>query len=193
MTLRPLSVALLALLLPGCLSFGEDPPERLLRLTPEASAPAGVSQPVGEGRAVTVFPPTVPQELNLPRVPVRTAGGVAYLKDARWIDTPNRLFRDLLAETIAARTGRPVIDIRQYALAPGARLGGRMPAFGLDADAGAVVVTYDATLSRGSPAGVETRRFEARVPSSDNPAAVASALNRAANQVAIEVADWVGK
>jgi cholesterol transport system auxiliary component len=193
MTLRPLPLLLAALMLPGCLSFGEDPPERLLRLTAEAVAPANAGQTVGDGRAVTVLPPTVPQELNLPRVPVRTAGGVAYLKDARWIDTPNRLFRDMLAETIAARTGRPVLDIRQYAIAPGMRLGGRMTTFGLDADAGEVILTYDATLARGGTTGVETRRFEGRVPSSDNPVAVAAALNRAANQVAIEVADWVGK
>ena len=38
------------------------------------------------------------------------------------------------------------------------------------------------------------RRFEARVPvSAIEPAPVGVALNQAANQVAAEVADWIGK
>jgi cholesterol transport system auxiliary component len=41
---------------------------------------------------------------------------------------------------------------------------------------------------------VEKRRFEARVPvSAIDAASAGAALNDAANQVAVEVADWVGK
>ena len=65
-------------------------------------------------------------------------------------------------------------------------------AFGLDADASEAVVIYDAILARGADA-VESRRFEARVPVAAIDAASApDALNRAANQVAVDVAAWVG-
>ena len=47
---------------------------------------------------------------------------------------PAHLFRDLLAETIRARTDRPVLDPRDYHLAPGLRLTGRIQQFGLDGD-----------------------------------------------------------
>ena len=54
------------------------------------------------------------------------------------------------------------------------------------------VLIYDAAVSRGKDA-VETRRFEARVPVAALDAASApAALNQAANQVAAEVAAWVG-
>jgi cholesterol transport system auxiliary component len=141
------------------------------------------------------LPPTVPQALATQRGAVQASPtDIAYLKDAQWVEEPSRLFRNLLAETIAARTGRPVLDIRQYSLAPGARVGGRMTRFGLDATAREAIVTYDATLARGEGAPVQTRRFEARVPvAAETPAAVAPALSRAANQVASEVADWVGR
>jgi cholesterol transport system auxiliary component len=54
------------------------------------------------------------------------------------------------------------------------------------------VVVYDGVLARG-PDAVESRRFEARVPVAAIDAASApDALNRAANQVAAEIAAWVG-
>jgi cholesterol transport system auxiliary component len=57
-----------------------------------------------------------------------------------------------------------------------------------------VVVTFDATLSHEGSDQIQSRRFSARQPvSSQQPEAVAIALNQAANQVAGEVADWVGK
>jgi cholesterol transport system auxiliary component len=54
------------------------------------------------------------------------------------------------------------------------------------------VVVYDAALARSGGA-VETRRFAASVPVSaiDAPSA-AAALNQAANQVASEIAAWIG-
>jgi cholesterol transport system auxiliary component len=53
------------------------------------------------------------------------------------------------------------------------------------------VVVYDAALARGE--GVQTRRFVARAPLAvvDAPSA-AAALNLAANQVAADVAAWIG-
>ena len=64
-------------------------------------------------------------------------------------------------------------------------------------------MTFDATLVRDRPADAngarapqafEKRRFEARVPVAAIDAASAGvALNRAANQVAMQVADWIGR
>lgn len=194
MKLRPLVAIAAALPLAACLSFGEKPPKTLMTLSADQALPPGTARTAGDGQAVTVIPPSVPQELNVLRVPVQTgATGLAYLKDAQWIEPPSRLFRNLLAETIAVKTNRPVLDIRQYSLAPGIRIAGRLTEFGLDADRMEVVVNYDATLARGGATAVQTRRFEARVPvaAADAPN-VAAGLNRAANQVAGEVADWVG-
>ncbi|MEA3081622.1 MAG: cholesterol transport system auxiliary component, partial [Sphingomonadales bacterium] len=41
-------------------------------------------------------------------------------------------------------------------------------------------------------ARVETRRFTATAPSDGTAASVGPALNRAANQVALDVAKWIG-
>ncbi|WP_380872822.1 hypothetical protein ACFB49_37270 [Sphingomonas sp. DBB INV C78] len=194
--MKPHPILFAALLLPlsACISFGEEPPSTLLTLTPDSSFAAGQTRTAGDGRAVAVIPPSVPQSLNVLRVPVQTgATSIAYLKKAQWVEPPSRLFRNLLAETIAAKTGRPTLDMRQYSQAPGLRLGGRLQQFGLDATQGQVVVQYDASLARGGTAPLETRRFEARVPvASEDAQSVAAALNRAANQVAGEVADWIG-
>jgi cholesterol transport system auxiliary component len=66
--------------------------------------------------------------------------------------------------------------------------------FGVDEGTGEAVVTYDAVLQRGEAPVFEKQRFEARVPLADISAApAAAALSQAANQVAAQVADWVGK
>ena len=135
----------------------------------------------------------MPQELATLRVPVTKGGiSVAYLKDAQWVEQPNALFARLLSETIAAATGRVVLDPRQFSLDPGTRLTGQLQAFGRDADTMEVVARYDAALARGGD-NVETHRFEARVKvSAAEPAAVSPALNQAANQIAADVARWIG-
>lgn len=186
--------ALLAAALAGCVSFGAKPPPSLLTLEATSLPAAGPAQTVRQGEAVTVLRPTVPAALAVQRVPVRSGpNSLAYLKDALWADVPSNLFRSLLADTVAARTGRPVLDIRQYSLSPGIRLAGTLDRFELDARARQAVVVYEAVLARGGDA-VETRRFEARAPAaSEDPASVAAAINVAANQVAAEVADWIGK
>ena len=190
---HPLLIAAALLPLSACVSFGEKPPATLMTLTATTSLPAGPVRQAGDGQAVTVLPPTVPQALNVLRVPVQTGPtSIAYLKDAQWVEAPNRLFRNLLAETIAVKTGRPVLDLRQYSLAPGIRLTGRLQQFGLDAPSRQVVVVYDASLARGN-GDVRTRRFEARVAvSAEDASTVATALNQAANQVAGDVAEWIG-
>lgn len=188
---RPLLALASALSLSACISFGEDPPERLLSLTPAQSVAAGASQSVAPGEALTVLPPSVPAELSTMRVPVQaTPTAVAYVKDAQWVEAPNRLFARLVGETIEARTGRAVLSGRQFNADPGARLSGQLLRFGVDAASRTAVVVYDAVLQRG--AALQTRRFEARTPVAEIEAqAVGVALNQAANQVAADVADWI--
>jgi len=183
-----------ALALSGCISFGAKPPPSLLTLSPQAPVPVGQPQ-TAAGSTITVAVPAVPQTLAQPRVPVQaTPTTVAYVKDAVWAEPPARLFARLLSDTLTTRVGRVVLTPAQSNLDPGAQLGGELRGFGLDATSREAVVTYDATLLRGGTRPVEKRRFEARVPVAviDAPAA-ATALNQAANQVAVEVADWVGR
>jgi cholesterol transport system auxiliary component len=190
--MRPFLALAAALALSGCLSFGPKVPPTLMRLTADAElATSSRTSPPAE--AITVVPPTAPAELNTPRVPVRTgATSVAYVKDAQWVEAPSILFARLLSETIAAKSGRVVLDPKQFTFDPGQRLTGTLQTFGLDADRMEAVLVYDAAVLRGKDA-VETRRFEARVPVAALDAANApAALNRAANQVAAEVAAWVG-
>jgi cholesterol transport system auxiliary component len=187
-------IPLLALALSACMGFGGGKaPDQLLTLTPAVRLSAEGSRTAQASQAVTVVPPTVPQELNTLRVPVRSgATSVAYLKDAQWVEMPSRLFGRVLSETIAGSTGRVVLDPSQFTLDPGIRLTGQLQSFGLDANSMEVVAVYDAALMR-SENNVETRRFEARVPvSEDKVGSVAPALNQAANQIAGQVAEWVG-
>ena len=54
-------------------------------------------------------------------------------------------------------------------------------------------MTFDGALIRGDAGKVEKKRFEARVALSPiDYTTIGPALNQAANQVAREVADWVG-
>jgi cholesterol transport system auxiliary component len=192
-TRRPLLALAAALALSGCFSFGGKPPPVLMRLTPDQARPAGTSRTAAAAEAITVTVPAAAAELRTPRVPVRTGGiGVAYLKNAQWVENPDALFGRLLGDTIAARTGRVVLDPRQFTFDPGIRLTGTLQSFGFDADTSEAVVIYDAILGRG-PDAVESRRFEARVPVAVIDASTApAALNTAANSVAAEVAAWIG-
>lgn len=199
--LVPLMLAVVSL--GGCIRFGAEPPPSLLTLEAEAAVAPGQTTSSATARSIAVTPPVVPQELAVTRVPVRTGEtGVAYLKDAVWVEAPSRMFARLLSDTIAVQTGRLVVGQRQSLADPGARLGGELRQFGLDADTSEAVVIYDAALIRDRPAGaaeraplaLEKRRFEARVPVAQiTPAAAGLALNQAANQVAKDVAAWVGR
>jgi cholesterol transport system auxiliary component len=117
---------------------------------------------------------------------------VQYVTGVQWVDTPDRLFADLLAETVRRTTNRVVLDPNQSALDPGLRVTGELQRFGYDAQTGQVVVQYDGSLSTDGGNRVETRRFTATVPADGTSATVAPALNRAANEVASEVANWIG-
>jgi len=192
-TLSLLAAASAALTLSACLSFGAKPPPTLMTLTADAARPAEGSRTAPTSEAITVVVPVVAQELRTNRVPVRTGTtAVSYLKGAQWVEIPNALFGRLLSETIAARSGRVVLDPKQFTFDPGVRLTGTLHTFGLQADRLEAVLIYDAALARGAES-VETRRFEARVPvAAIDPLTVGPALNQAANQVAAQVAAWIG-
>ena len=193
MTPRSLLAALaLPLALGGCLSFGAKPPPTLFSLTPTSVAPAGATAAGTAGTALVVEEPETDRRLAVQRVPVHVdASNVAYLKDAMWVERPARLFAGLLAETLRARGGRLVFEA-SAAESPGAvRLGGRLLDMGYDARSQSVVVRYDAVKSRAG--ALTTKRFESVIPGvAPKPEQVGPALNRAANEVAAQVAEWVG-
>lgn len=182
-----------ALALSGCLSMGKDPPPTLLNLTPAQTAPAGSGASGTSAQALAVLDIQTPARIDMVRVPVQVdAANVAYLKDAQWVDKPARLFARLLAEGIRARGSRLVVDGSDAQYAAATKLSGQLVEMGYDAPNGSVVVRYDAVLQM--PGGeIRTRRFESVVPGV--PAAASSvgpALNQAANEVASQVAEWVG-
>ncbi|MEI9852827.1 MAG: ABC-type transport auxiliary lipoprotein family protein [Sphingomonas sp.] len=195
MNTRSLLAPLLLLPLAACISFGAKPPPSLLTLNSAVEIPVGETRSSNAAASITIAVPSSTQELATPRVPVRQNGTtVAYVKDAQWVELPARLFARLLADTVTAKTGRVVLSNRQSLIDPGARLTGELRQFGVDATAGEAIVTYDASLIRGAEPVFEKRRFEARVAISEVEAgAVGAALNEAANRVAAEVAEWVGK
>ncbi len=176
------------------LGGGGKVPPTLLTLSPEAPAPGEFARAAAAGQAVTINAPVVPREIRTVRVPVHvTPTDVAYVTNAQWVDTPDRLFQDLLEETIRRTTGRVVLDPRQTGLDPGLIVAGQLQRFGYDAQTGMVLVRYDASLSTAGGTRVETRRFEGRAPSDGTTATIGPALNRAANEVALEVAGWIGR
>lgn len=190
-----LLAAAAALPLAGCISFGPKPPPRLMTLSATTTLEAGAARTTDDKQAVAVAMPSAIPSLMTQRVLVTDgATEVAYLKGGLWAAAPAHLFRSLLAETITVRTGRVVPDPRLLASQPDTRVSGQLSAFGLDGPGFAAVVTFDAAITRTGSDKLEARRFTARVPvSAETPDLVASAINQAANQVAAEVADWVGK
>jgi cholesterol transport system auxiliary component len=182
-----------ALLLGGCLSFGGKVPDQLISLTAQDSAPAGSTATGSLQDALIVLDPETDRRIDVQRVPVQIDDAtVAYLKDAQWVERPSRQFRRLLAETLRAKGGRLVLEAGEAQAQGKITLSGRLVDLGYDARSQSVVVRFDA-MRQEAGNGVTTRRFEATVPGvSPNAKSVAPALNRAANDVAKQVADWVG-
>ncbi|MBO0749351.1 MAG: membrane integrity-associated transporter subunit PqiC [Porphyrobacter sp.] len=186
--------ALAAMLaLAGCLSLGPKAPPQLLNLTPTSTAPAGRAASGTSETALAVLDIQAPQKLDVTRVPVLINGSsLAYLKDAQWVEKPAHLFGQLLSDTIRARGNRLVVSDSDLEYGAATKLSGTLQAMDYDSAQGAVTVRYDAVLQTGE-AQVRTRRFESTVSGVAAQAGpVAEALNRAANDVAAQVADWVG-
>ena len=180
-------------LLAGCISFGEDPPERLMSLTSTAKVAADQGKVTRDTQAISVAPPALPAALRNQRIAVETGGAFAYLPKSGWVDTPSQLFRSVLAETIEARTGRFVPDTRNGAITPDTRLSGTLLAFQLLGGQGKVLAIYDATLAKSGSDEIRARRFERTVPvAGEDARSVAAALNEAANGIAADVAAWIG-
>jgi len=191
------AIGLLAIIpaLSACVSFGGvEPPPSLLTLSPDQELAAGATQSGPQTGSLVVALPAAPQKLNTIRVPVQTSGGtgIAYLKDAVWVDKPARLFQDLLSETIAARNNRLVLTATEAGGKAQTYITGELVNFGLDGPSLTVTVTYDAVkMTKDQP--VEKKRFEARESVfAAEPGPVGEGLNRAANKVAVDVAEWVG-
>ena len=177
----------------GLLGGGGKTPPTLLTLTPAVADPGQIARTVNAGQAVTISVPTAPKEIRSVRVPVQLSPtDVQYVTNLQWVDTPDRLFAALVAETVRRTTNRVVLDARQAALDPGLLVTGELRRFGYDAQTGQVVVQYDGSLSTEGGTRVENRRFTATAPADGTAATVGPALNTAANQVALEVARWIG-
>jgi cholesterol transport system auxiliary component len=188
-----LAAAVSACSLGGLLGGGAKAPVTLATLTPEAPDPGAITRAAGAGQAVTIEVPTVPKELQAVRVPVQISPtDVQYVTNLEWVDTPDRLFQNLLEETLRRTTSRVVLDPNQSGLDPGVVLHGQLERFGYDAQTGQVVVVYDGSLATGVGAQVQARRFTATAPADGTGASVGPALNRAANEVARQVAQWIG-
>jgi cholesterol transport system auxiliary component len=194
---RLIAPAMIALAVGGCslggLLGGGKPPATLQTLTTEAPDPGPIQRTVSAGQAVTIGTPEVPKELHTVRVPVQVnATDLQYVTDLQWIDTPDKLFRSLLEETVRRTTGRVVLDSGQATLDPGVVVTGQLQRFGYDTATGQVSVVYDASMTTGGGAQVQTRRFTASAPADGTGPRVGPALNHAANVVAADVARWIG-
>lgn len=190
-----LLVAAAAVTLSGCVGLGGKTPPFLLTLDADAAPSAGIARTAAEAATLTILIPTAPQKLRTPRIPVQQDdASVTYVKDAQWVEAPNRLFQRLVSETVAARTSRVVLDEGQYLTAPGEQLAGQLMEFGVDARENEAVVVYQAMLVSAGGKSVTQRRFEVREPITGAVEAkpVGEALTRAANKVAADVAGWLG-
>ena len=188
-----LAAGLSACSLGSLLGGGGKPPPVLFTLTSQAP-PAAPARSAAVGEAVTIQTPVIPKELRALRVPVMIAPTqVQYVTDLQWVDTPDKLFQSLLEETVRRTTSRVVLDPGQAALDPGLVVNGQLNRFGYDAQTGMVVVEYDASLATQGGTHVESRRFTDAQPADGTAATVAPALNNAANQVAMQVAQWIGR
>ena len=189
----PVLLALaLTMTLPGCLSLGGKPPPTLLTLTAATAIPAGTVTSGDPKTAIMVMEPETDQRLAVVRVPVQVDDtNIAYVKGAAWVERPARLFRALLAETLRSKTNALVLEDSQAAANTGVRVSGRLIDMGYDARTSSVVVRFEAIRSSTGGA-VMTKRFESVVPGIQaKPEFIGPALNRAANDVAGQVAVWV--
>ncbi len=192
---RKAALLALSFALTACVSLGGggDLPDQLISLTPDNVAPAGDLDTVDGAAAIVVLDPDASRRLDVTRVPVQVdAANVAYLQDAVWVEKPARQFRSLLAETIRAKSRQVVVEGSDSEVIGRTVVSGRLLDMGYDAQVQAVIVRFDAIVE-GTDGKIRSRRFEAEVLGiSPKAAFIAPALNEAANDVAAQVAEWVG-
>lgn len=191
--LRGSAVATLAsIALAGCISLGPKVPQQLLSLSPDTSAQVGPVTTASTADAIVVLNPESDRSLDMLRVPVRVnAATIAYLEDIAWVEKPAFQFRALLAETLRTRTSRLVVEDGDFDVVGRTVVNGRLLAMGYDAPTHSVVVRID--MQRQDKGGaIVSRRFEAIVSGIEAKAApVSTALGKASNDVAGQVADWI--
>lgn len=191
----PLLLAFAAVSLSACFSLGGKVPPFLLTLDADTAPVAGEARTANEGTTLTILVPTAPQKLRTTRIPVQEDNAsVTYVKDAQWVEAPQRLFQRLISDTVSARTSRVVLDEGQYLTAPGDQLASQLVEFGVDARSNEAVVVYQAMLVSSAGKTVTQRRFEAReaIGGKIEAKPVGEALTRAANKVAVDIATWLG-
>ena len=175
----------------ACVSFETKAPPSMLVLTADNSVTAGAARTASAADALVIQTPEVPRKLDTNRVPVQiNASSIAYVKDAFWTDKPARLMQQLLSETVSSKTGHLVLSEVDAGGKAARFISGSLLEFGVDAATNEAVVVFDAVkITRTNP--TEKRRFEARRPVAAVEAApVAAALNEAANEVALQIAEW---
>jgi cholesterol transport system auxiliary component len=188
-----LAAALGGCSLGGLLGGGGKAATALLTLSPEAPDPGAMTRSAAAGQAITINAPVLPKELHTVRVPAQVSPtSVQYVTDLTLVDTPDRMFQQLLAETVRRTTNRVVLDTGTTTLDPGLVVGGQLQRFGYDAATGQVIVEFDGVISTRDGTQVQTRRFVAQEPADGTAPTVGPAINRAANQVAAEAAQWIG-
>ena len=175
----------------ACVSFGTKAPPSMLVLTANSSVPTGKVRTASASDVLVIQMPAAPRKLDTNRVPVQIdASSIAYLKDAFWADKPARLMQQLLSETVSAKTGNLVLSEVDAGGKAARFISGSLLEFGVDAATNEAVVVFDAVkITRGNPTG--KRRFEARRPvAAVEATSVGTALNEAANDVALQIAEW---
>ncbi len=122
----PALLALGALSLSACVSLGGKAPPFLLTLDSDVAPVVGEARSAGEAQTLTILIPDAPQKLRTTRIPVQQDdASVAYVKDAQWVEAPQRLFQRLLSETVAAKTPLAVTQRRFEVREP---IGGKIEA-----------------------------------------------------------------
>ena len=100
-TLLPVLGAALAL--SGCFG-GAKPPRELLTLTPAEARPAAAPRSAGQGEAITVAVPALPQALRTNRIPVYVnETTIQYLTDGAWVE-PGVSEEQATASSVNARS-----------------------------------------------------------------------------------------
>ena len=198
--MRSFAAGCLALLLASCgplvqIGGGGKPPVALQTLRSDAPP---VSARANPANTLAIAVPSVPGAIQTLRLAVTTSDTeVSYFKDKKydfvWAEQPSKLFQRLLADVATSKAGVTIVDGRQSDIAAARKLSGILFDMGLDVRAAPQVhIRYDATLSGREGKLFATRRFEGTEPVTAQTApAIGAALNRAANKVAGDVADWV--
>ncbi len=189
----PIALSLL-MLTSACVSLGNtEAPPAFLVLTAQTSTNEDILNSGSAEDSILVSIPDVPRRIDTNRIPVQISdSSIAYVPGAYWADKPAKLMQELIAETITASSGKLVLDVAQSKGQSKNIISGTLSRFGIDEEKSVAIVRYDA-IKLSAEGKIEKRRFEARrninIIEADQ---VGQALNEAANEVAIAIANWIG-